>query len=303
MSRKRSRLCLARQLMKMRSQEPRLPAFLLKEKPAPASYAWKKPSTHHRVKLPKMDLPKSDGTVTKWTPFGDSFDDDEELSLVDKFNYLSSCLSSEAVRAVAWLSVAAVNYTAAIEILKERFGNKQLIFSQLMDGLLNFSPLSSGENAWSTRQLRVLYDNVESQIWSLEGLGVSNATYGTLLSSILRNKLPADLRLIISRQLQPWTKKKNHPRDSRREEHCSKCDIKLDHAWTAQGKSRGQSRFGPCPALIARDRAWYRTWNSVLLAANLEDGSFFFFVQGSTRGWGCTAGAVGYVRLAMWAED
>ena len=75
-----------------------------------------------------------------------------------------------------------------------------------MDGLLNFSPLSSNENAWSTRQLRVLYDNVESQIRSLEGLGVSNATYGTLLSSILMNKLPADLRLIISRQLLPWTK-------------------------------------------------------------------------------------------------
>ena len=36
-----------------------------------------------------------------------------------------------------------------------------------------------------------------------------------------------------------------------------------------------------CAALIACDRTWYHTWNSVLLAANLEDGSFFF-VQGST---------------------
>ena len=30
-----------------------------------------------------------------------------------------------------------------------------------------------------------------------------------------------------------------------------------------------------CPALIAPDQAWYHTWNSVLLAANLDDGSFF----------------------------
>ena len=30
-----------------------------------------------------------------------------------------------------------------------------------------------------------------------------------------------------------------------------------------------------CPSLIAPDRAWYHTWNSVLLAANLDDGSFF----------------------------
>ena len=39
-------------------------------------------------------------------------------------------------------------------------------------------------------------------------------------------------------------KKKNHPRDSRREERCSTCDIMLDHARSAQGKSRGQSRIG-----------------------------------------------------------
>ena len=30
-----------------------------------------------------------------------------------------------------------------------------------------------------------------------------------------------------------------------------------------------------CPALIAPDQAWYHTWNSVLLAANLDDGSLF----------------------------
>ena len=39
-------------------------------------------------------------------------------------------------------------------------------------------------------------------------------------------------------------KKKNHPRDSRREERCSMCDIMLDQARSAQGKSRGQSRIG-----------------------------------------------------------
>ena len=31
-------------------------------------------------------------------------------------------------------------------------------------------------------------------------------------------------------------KKKNHHRDSRREERCSTCDIMLDQAWSAQGK-------------------------------------------------------------------
>ena len=37
--------------------------------------------------------------------------------------------------------------------------------------------------------------------------------------------------------LLPWPKKKNHHRDSRREERCSTCDIMLDQARSAQGKS------------------------------------------------------------------
>ena len=48
----------------------------------------------------------------------------------------------------------------------------------------------------------------------------------------------------IVRRATTLAKKKNHPRDSRREERCSTCDIMLDQARSAQGKSRGQSRIG-----------------------------------------------------------
>ena len=57
----------------------------------------------------------------------------------------------------------------------------------------------------------------------------------------------------------------------------------LFHVWyraqsgaiSAGQKSRTVADW-TCPALIAPDRAWYHTWNSVLLAANLDDGSLFF---------------------------
>ena len=88
-------------------------------------------------------------------------------------------------------------------------------------------------------------------------------------------ELPINVTSMVLDTTTTLAKKKNHLRDSRREERCSTCDIMLDQARSAQGKSRGQSRIGPCPGLIAWDRAWYHTWNSVLLAANLKDGSFF----------------------------
>ena len=47
------------------------------------------------------------------------------------------------------------------------------------------------------------------------------------------------------------------------------CSITSDQHW-----ARSDLRL--CPTLIALDRAWYHTWNSFLLAASLEDGSFFF---------------------------
>ena len=56
----------------------------------------------------------------------------------------------------------------------------------------------------------------------------------------------------------------------------------LFHVWyharsgaISVGQVRSATVRDFCPALIKPDRAWYHTWNSVLLAPNLENGSFF----------------------------
>ena len=89
---------------------------------------------------------------------------------------------------------------------------------------------------------------------------------------------PQDFVLVIEYIL-PWPKKEPSSRFAARRT--------LFHVWyhaRSGAISAGQVRSATvrdfCPALIAPDRAWYHTWNSVLLAANLEDGSFF--VQGSS---------------------
>ena len=48
--------------------------------------------------------------------------------------------------------------------------------------------------------LRHLYDVIESNVRSLKSLGVRAESYGSLLSSVLMNKLPSELRLIASRK-------------------------------------------------------------------------------------------------------
>ena len=48
--------------------------------------------------------------------------------------------------------------------------------------------------------LRHLYDHIESNVRSLKSLGVTSENYGSLLASILMNKLPQELKLIITRK-------------------------------------------------------------------------------------------------------
>lgn len=70
-----------------------------------------------------------------------------------------------------------------------------------MEILLNVDCVTSNQNL---RGLRQLHHNMESYIRSLKSLGVPSECYGTLLSSILINKVPPDLHLIVSRQLGGW---------------------------------------------------------------------------------------------------
>ena len=83
-----------------------------------------------RVKLPKISLPHFRGDLLRWTAFWDSFESAVHSNdRLDKFNYLRSLLEGTAYDAVAGLALTAANYEQAVEILKKRFGNKQLIVS------------------------------------------------------------------------------------------------------------------------------------------------------------------------------
>ena len=160
------------------------------------------PTPHsNKVRLPKLTIKPFDGKLTAWTPFWDSFKsaihENRDLSQVDKFNYLRSMVTHGALEAISGLTLTGANYEEAIEILKKRFGNKQLIINQHMEQLLSLSGVSSQHDV---KGLRHLFDVIESNVRSLQSLDVRAESYGSLLSSVLMNKLPVELRLIASRK-------------------------------------------------------------------------------------------------------
>ena len=83
------------------------------------------------VKLQRLELKKFDGGIFKWVEFWDAFESaihsKKQLHDVDKFNYLKAQLKEAASEVISGLGLTQENYNITINLLKERYGKKQII--------------------------------------------------------------------------------------------------------------------------------------------------------------------------------
>ena len=154
------------------------------------------------LKLPKIELPKFNGNPLNWKHFIDSFtcsiDQNSSISDIQKMTYLQSLLCDSAADTIENFALSSENYQPALELLKSRFGNDQVLISAHMNNLLKINPIKSLSNVTG---LRKVYDNIESQIRSLNSLKIDSKQYGPLLIPILSSKIPQTLNLQISRTI------------------------------------------------------------------------------------------------------
>ncbi|XP_065062963.1 uncharacterized protein LOC135689604 [Rhopilema esculentum] len=152
------------------------------------------------IRLPKITLPRFNGDITRfmsfWQSFENAIDKNESITAVDKLNYLVNLLEGPAYRAVSGLELTEQNYLNAMEILKARFGNKQQIISTHMQALLGLQNCPN-ENV---KQLRFIYDSINVHVRGLEALGMSSASYGSLLVPILMARMPREITLHVARK-------------------------------------------------------------------------------------------------------
>ena len=156
-------------------------------------------SMSDNLKLPKLELPKFDGSVLQWQSFWECFEasvDNSDLPSVTKFAYLRSLLSKEAKDCVAGLALTAANYPSAVELLKKRFGRKEVITFSHIQQLLSIPQVSSD----SVPDLKQLQDSLLVQIRSLESLDVGGDRYGVVLVPLILSKLPSEVRLEWARE-------------------------------------------------------------------------------------------------------
>ena len=141
-------------------------------------------------------------------PFGIhlSLQFNNEISKIDKFNYLHSLLEGAAALTIQGLSLTEAHYESAIELLKKRFGNTKQIIATHMEEIFRL-PACIGDRA---QPLRRLYDKMMVHIRGLKSLGIETTQYGSVLIPVLMSKLPDGVRLRVARENREETWEINH---------------------------------------------------------------------------------------------
>lgn len=151
-------------------------------------------SLSYPVELPEIRLPTFSGAYEDWPGFAIQFRSIvHENSLLDdckRLIYLRSCLTHEAFHTIAPFSNAAVNYSAAWDILERGYNKPAKIVAKHLTELFDIAPL----RRTSYRDLQAYASKVESHYKALEALG--QPTADTVLLHFLASKLDRETELM-----------------------------------------------------------------------------------------------------------
>ena len=153
--------------------------------------------------MPKLTIKKVNGDVANsssfWDQYGSAIHQKQKISDNDKFTYLKSYLCDSANSVISGLTLTSENYKEAIDLLRQRSANPQVLISAHMK---KFVSLNNVKIVHDVKGLRKLFDTVESSIRKLKTLKLEVNSYGFLLIPFLNAKLPKEFSLQIGRNLE-----------------------------------------------------------------------------------------------------
>ena len=142
------------------------------------------------IKLPEIHLPTFDGTIENWHAFYDSFsstiDQNERLTPVQKFHYLRSSLTGRAARSIQSLDITEINYSIAIDVLKEKFDCHCQICMRHWDLICDYPQITME----TLEAIEDFLETIKVNLRVLEKLG-EPVTSNVILVKILTSKLPS----------------------------------------------------------------------------------------------------------------
>ncbi|GFR22320.1 uncharacterized protein TNCT_715371 [Trichonephila clavata] len=95
------------------------------------------------------------------------------------------------------LEINELNYDSAVELLKKRFGNKEVIINNHMNKLLNLLPVYKSNDI---PKLKKLHSEIEVNVRSLSALGLEPKSYSSMLIAVVLKIIPTEFTLEYNRR-------------------------------------------------------------------------------------------------------
>jgi len=141
------------------------------------------------VKLAALNVPTFSGDYKEWSTFHDMFvaliHGNEALTDVQRFFYLKSALTGDALMVIQSFETSAKNYAIAWECLNERYNNKRILIQNHTKAIFDLNPLEDE----SAIKLRKFVDKLFGNMKALESLGHDPKTWGPMMIHIICTKL------------------------------------------------------------------------------------------------------------------
>ncbi|XP_071878302.1 uncharacterized protein [Bombus fervidus] len=144
------------------------------------------------IKLPEMHLSTFDGTMENWHSFYDSFlstiDRSEQLTPVQKFQYLRTSLTGKAARTIQSLDTTELNYPIALDTLKNKFDCHRQVCMRHWDLILDYPEIT----VETPEAIDDFIETVQINLQALERLG-EPITSNVVLLRLFTWKLPSTI--------------------------------------------------------------------------------------------------------------
>eukprot|EP00795_Rhopilema_esculentum_P006521 gene6521-11985_t len=115
-----------------------------------------------------------------------------------KFRQPWTLLEGQVTAAVSGIKTTDTNYEIAIDVLRDRFAQKQVIINSHIDALKNLQNVSSDKDV---KFLRKMVDDIDINVRSLKSIGSDFRNYGALSNPLVIGKLPEEIRLAVTKKM------------------------------------------------------------------------------------------------------
>ena len=152
-------------------------------------------STHassSHIKLPSIEIPSFDGTVSKWFHFRDTFDSliiqNKTLQDVQRLHYLISSLKGEAKALISNLPITHDNFSVAWDLVTHRYNNVKLIAMTHVKQLLQLPAVKRND----ATTLRHLINHISSNLNAIQALNLKTSTHDLIMNHLSLSVLDSD---------------------------------------------------------------------------------------------------------------